>query len=245
MELNVKLKKWLEEDKYAKMMYYRATGEMDEMECSKQLKRLIKPLYFAGVSILDTGCSCGHYYYSLKKLGDINYTGVDISEKFIDLAKNIFVEEKKAHFYLGDIFNLPFEDNVFDIVFSYNLLAHLPDHKVPVKELIRVASKNVIIRALFDREERKIVEKAGFESDSLIHHNTYCIGEVVEFIKKMGCGVEVLDDDVVITDDILKKQIEKLGVDKSQFTQTDSFGKLNFKGLEYNYKVLKITKSNP
>ena len=41
------------------------------MECTKQLIKIIKPLYKDNMSILDVGCAAGHYYNSIKFLSKI------------------------------------------------------------------------------------------------------------------------------------------------------------------------------
>jgi len=64
--------------------------------------------------ILDAPCGYGRISKVLAKLG-YSVTGIDISEKFIDIART---ECKKCKFVTGDIRNLPFEDESFDVVLN-------------------------------------------------------------------------------------------------------------------------------
>ena len=54
--------------------------------------------------VLDLGCGNARYYQLLK---NTDYTGVDFSEKLIEIAKNKYPEAK---FQAVDALNLPFPD---------------------------------------------------------------------------------------------------------------------------------------
>ena len=49
---------------------------------------------------------------------------------------------------MGDIYNLPFQDDEFDIVMSNNLLYHLESIVKPITELVRVSRRLVLLRML-------------------------------------------------------------------------------------------------
>ena len=58
------------------------------------------------VSLLDFGCGAGHLYEYIRRneIGGIDYSGLDISEKFIGLCKEKYPE---VHFILADILTEP------------------------------------------------------------------------------------------------------------------------------------------
>ncbi|MCB0460439.1 MAG: class I SAM-dependent methyltransferase [Flavobacteriaceae bacterium] len=60
------------------------------------------------ISLLDFGCGTSHLfdYIINKKLNQIKYSGLDISDKFINFSKNKYPE---TPFYLGDILDSNFE----------------------------------------------------------------------------------------------------------------------------------------
>ncbi|MEO8769678.1 MAG: class I SAM-dependent methyltransferase [Ferruginibacter sp.] len=67
------------------------------------------------VSLLDFGCGTAHLleYIKNNNLGQVLYSGLDISQKFVDVAKNKF---PKNTFYTGDIFDETFSLPNFDYI---------------------------------------------------------------------------------------------------------------------------------
>lgn len=69
------------------------------------------------IKILDAGCGTGFLAKKLEKLGDV--VGVDVDPYAIKFAK-----AKKLKVYESSVENLPFEDNLFDIITSIDVLYH-------------------------------------------------------------------------------------------------------------------------
>ena len=137
--------------------YKRATGEFPEMECSKALAQILANHIKNGQSILDVGCADGHYYRSLRNKikFEFKYTGVDPYPIMLDKAKEAWKDEKNTSFHLGNIFDLPFDDDNFDYIICNNVVLHLSEIVKPVGELLRVGRKKVIIRhTLYDKSYR-------------------------------------------------------------------------------------------
>lgn len=175
---------WDKFSSYGDLLHKRATGELEEMESAKSLCALTSKIYRPGMKILDVGCGAGHYLRSLRKRVDknIDYTGVDATKYYIQRAKDAFGDN--VSFALGDIYDLNFPDNSFDIVMSNNLLLHLPPPPTKaISELVRVSRTYVIIRTVFGernyivKECRKPEEIFGekqnlqFEERDVISHN--------------------------------------------------------------------------
>ena len=47
-------------------------------------------------------------------------------------------EGKRVSLYVGDVFRLPFKDNVLDAVFGFGVLHHVPDWRGAAAEIARV-----------------------------------------------------------------------------------------------------------
>jgi len=72
-------------------------------------------------------------------LADAECFGVDITEKHYNLAKkNLELRGLKASLYLTDASKLPFEDEMFDVVYSFGVLHHTPDTIRCISEAHRV-----------------------------------------------------------------------------------------------------------
>jgi ubiquinone/menaquinone biosynthesis C-methylase UbiE len=134
---------WDSEAAYGELLYERAIGKQPEMESSKALARLMKTRVRSGDKILDVGCGAGHYLRSLKREIEVpfTYTGVDATAGYVELARKAWAGETAARFEVGDVFGLPFGDGEFDVVFSCNLLLHLPSITTPMREIVRVAKR--------------------------------------------------------------------------------------------------------
>lgn len=97
---------------------------------------------FAGVrpgsDLLDVGCGTGAFALTAARAG-ARVTGVDITPKLIDRGiENAALAEVEVDWHVGDVEDLPFEDEAFDIVASQfgHMFAPRPD--VAVIEMLRV-----------------------------------------------------------------------------------------------------------
>ncbi len=91
---------------------------------------------------LDVGCACGDFSAIFNSYNPkIDYTGVDIIERFVNIAKERYLKSK---FQLSDGASLDFADSSFDLVHSSGIL-HLNSHYQDiVREMYRVAKKYVL-----------------------------------------------------------------------------------------------------
>ena len=186
---------WTDEEEYSDYLIKRATGELEEMECSKQLVKLVEEVYLPDYKILDVCCSAGHYYRGLKRINpDISYTGIDITKRLILAAKEIFKNDKNAHFEVGDIYNLPLNDKSFQIVFCFNTIQNLPDFREPLKELCRATGKYCFIRTLISN--RSYFIKETLNGGKVCYHNIYTPEEVEEYVASIcNFDMEIIEDE--------------------------------------------------
>lgn len=89
-------------------------------------------------NILDVGCGEGFVMNSLDKE---NIVGIDISEKALTIAS---IKNPECSFCTGDIYNLPFDNNGFDLVIALEVLEHLDKFEIAINEINRVAIKYCI-----------------------------------------------------------------------------------------------------
>ncbi len=87
-----------------------------------------------GKKALDLGAGTGRITESLLMNGADVYA-IDVSKKMIAILKKDFPEAKA---FVGDVLNLPFEDDFFDIATAGFLLVHLKEPKLFFREVYRV-----------------------------------------------------------------------------------------------------------
>lgn len=88
--------------------------------------------------LLEVGCGMGTDLIQLARM-DISVTGVDLTESGIEMAKRRFeIYDLEAELKVADAENLPFEDESFDVVYSFGVLHHTPDTKKAISETQRV-----------------------------------------------------------------------------------------------------------
>ena len=235
-------------EKYRELFRLRAQGDLEAMECTKSLAKFMQNLNISQGKLLDVACGVGHYFRELKKIGNFDYIGIDLDDKAIEIAKEVWKESPNTMFIVQNASKLDFEDNSFDIVISYNLLLHLRDYKDVLKELFRVTKKHLIIRSLFDEKESRNELDAQKDYNNVypsgkFYYNTYSRNDVSNFLKSLGsCKIKFISDNIKIPENILKKQEEKLDVDKKEFATGKQGEKQEWKGLSLNYEILLIEK---
>jgi len=89
-------------------------------------------------TMLEIGAGNGYFSHTFNAAFDL--TSLDFSKNMLEM--NPLPWEQKI---VGDAEHLPFEDDSFDIVFCGNLLHHLEDPLIAVREMKRVARKHVLL----------------------------------------------------------------------------------------------------
>lgn len=104
--------------------------------------------------ILDAGCGDGYFCHWIKgKRKDINVQGLDISGPRLERARARYDSIK---FYEGMLPYMPFENNSYDLVSCIEVLEHMSDPVVCLRELARVSRQYVLI-TVPDREKLRSV----------------------------------------------------------------------------------------
>lgn len=107
----------------------------------EKINNLIKMglCFDAGQKILDGGCGNGINLILLERMFQVSPFGIDISREALSAAeKNIVDSESKAILKQGDVRDIPFDKNEFDVVMSWGVIEHFPDYELAIEEFWRV-----------------------------------------------------------------------------------------------------------
>jgi len=91
-----------------------------------------------GKTLLEVGVGAGTDFINWVRHGAIA-TGVDLTEEGVRLTRErLELEGLRAEVRVGDAEQLPFDDESFDLVYSYGVLHHSPDTRAAIAEVRRV-----------------------------------------------------------------------------------------------------------
>lgn len=103
------------------------------------------PKGLIGKKVLDIGCGPGYWNRIFGKM-DLEYFGIDISPKTVELAKESkTIFETKGEIAEGNAESLQFKTGEFDFVVSEGVIHHTPDTQKCIDEIYRVLKKGGVI----------------------------------------------------------------------------------------------------
>ncbi len=128
---------------YAKIVW---KGADNNVIAQKLLDKI--PTEFEG-KILDVPVGTGVFVYEkYNKMKNAQITCLDYSEDMLGIARQRMSDEN-INFVRGDVGDLQFEDETFDIIFSMNGFHVFPDKDKAFCEITRVLKKDGILLASF------------------------------------------------------------------------------------------------
>lgn len=92
--------------------------------------------------VLDLGCGDGTHASMVRKFFDGNIYAIDPSEEIIEQAKRNY---DNIFFKVASAYDLPYEDNFFDVVYAIDVIEHLKEPKKMLSEVRRVLKKDGIV----------------------------------------------------------------------------------------------------
>lgn len=110
--------------------------------------QFLRPYLKPGMRILDCGCGPGTLTIGLARtIAPGEVVAIDIEEEQLNIAyKNSRIADvTNIEFKHANIFDIPFEDNTFDVVFSQAVLIHLKDPIAAIKEQKRVTKPGGVV----------------------------------------------------------------------------------------------------
>lgn len=133
----------------------------------RQMKHPVRELITAevlrvGGTVLDVACASAIDYLSFKD-SRVEYTGVDVTRKYVEYARQLFPE---ADVRVADVLDLPFPSGSFDTVYCKDLLGHLPldEWRNAVGEMWRVCKSQMLLAEMVFRDaaSEQVLQGNGF-----------------------------------------------------------------------------------
>lgn len=169
----------------------------------------LKTLFRDGMQCLNAGCGVAWSEYLFNVNEKVNRFAVDLSLS-VEVAYNNTRSLDNVCVAQADLFELPFRDEFFDIVFSNGVLHHTGDAGGSFDALCRhlkpggligiyVYCTKPFLRELADREIRSITTRMSFEE---------CV-RFSEQITKLGRSLQKIQEKLVVEEDIPALDIKK------------------------------------
>ncbi|MBN2383614.1 class I SAM-dependent methyltransferase [bacterium] len=123
-------------------------SESEYNSAEKKLALYKKHIEFSGTLVLDAGCGLGGRTVFYSEKGSDSVIGIDIDQEHISHSKEFADKRnvKNVHFLVGNLNNLPFKSNVFDIILLNDVIEHirrpyLMSSFAEIKRVIKVKGK--------------------------------------------------------------------------------------------------------
>lgn len=99
------------------------------------------PQLRSGLRLLDFGCGPGSITVGLADaIGSGEAHGIDVAESQVELARAAAAAggHDNVTFHVGSVYELPFEDDYFDVAHCHAVLMHVPETQRALREVKRV-----------------------------------------------------------------------------------------------------------
>lgn len=179
--------RWSDRDIIEKFM---KKGEKQFFDSEKRLLSLIKNDIR---TVLDIGCASGRYLELLKSCSiNCDYTGVDIIDKNIEIAREQYPESK---FILGNALSAKIHGK-FDLVNATGVIQHEPKFRYLIPMMISWSAKYIIF-------DVKIAKIAGYISDLEVAYaecnekKLYFVVMSLEWLKQFLCEMQGIEEIII------------------------------------------------
>jgi len=144
------------------------TGERFTPECVREIwyehyhRYAFAKNFVENKIVLDAACGEG---YGGALLSDYakHVSAIDIDKTSIEHAKNRYKKENLEYIQTS-VLTLPFENNSFDVIVSFETLEHLAEHNEMISEFNRVLKKNGIL-IISTPDKKHYSDEAGFTNE--------------------------------------------------------------------------------
>lgn len=147
------------------------------VELEQSTRDLIEEYVPAGACVLDVGVGLGRI---MGPLGQYRCFGIDITMEYLRLARERSIEVAFAR-----VEDMPYQDSMFDAVVSSDVLEHVTEFDLSVKQILRVLKPggHLIIRVPY-REDLKVYLQEGLPYE-FIHLRNFDENSIQLYFEKI------------------------------------------------------------
>jgi len=124
--------------------YYRSvkTSLPHKFWHTKRYRKILSLSEKVSGKILDIGCADGVFTQKIqKKTSAKKVIGVDVLVPSITWAKRHWKNNQNLEFFVGNAHKLKFADDTFDAVYALEVMEHIQDPRLVIREIFRVLKK--------------------------------------------------------------------------------------------------------
>lgn len=117
--------------------------EKNKLNSLSHVQRYVEAAKQCHGRILDLGCGLGYGAAILSKSGR-NVIGIDFSLAALSYARSVY---RGPQYVVANINNLPFRNNIFDVVVAFEIIEHVPEPHRALDEISRVLREKGVLFA--------------------------------------------------------------------------------------------------
>jgi ubiquinone/menaquinone biosynthesis C-methylase UbiE len=146
--------------------------------------------------LLDAGCGSGKYAIPLRMRG-FDVVAVDVSPNALKMAgKSIASRRLDIELLAANVYQMPFSDSSFDVIWCYGVLQHLllKEREAAISEFLRLLKNGglLFIEVLGEEDMRfgsSEVERNTFSRKNGIVYHYFSKSELEELLGKFSCNI--------------------------------------------------------
>ena len=184
---------------YLNLLTRRLRGELGELVWLQQCRELMAPHLPGQPSILDIGCATGYAYNSFKQLNP-RYLGIDVEEKFLEIARAYFPKDPNIAFLYHDIHSAPLSPKLSppaDLVICSAIIEHFPSLFPALQNIAATVGRYLFLRTFLSENEQIHSIPSPVSEFAATHRkfsNSYSLNSVLSYLAQNGFKVKTVRD---------------------------------------------------
>lgn len=170
-------KSYVVKEKYSPGYGEKLISSYEKRNVLKEASFLL-PYLSNNMNILDCGCGPGSITVGIAEYVNCGHVNaIDIEPRQIEKAKKLAHSKGVANidFSVGSIYELPFKEETFDVVFAHAVFQHLNDPISALNEINRVLKPGGIVALRDDDQDSLIIGPKSNEMDKVIYLLKECL----------------------------------------------------------------------